>query len=75
MNNPPYQPYGGPPQQNMQQQQTPQSQPPHAGAFRPFNPAQVNAPLSGSGGTAFARSASSGPPSTGSLNMPPPQQQ
>ncbi|POM66910.1 Protein transporter Sec24 [Phytophthora palmivora] len=71
MNNPPYQPYGGaPPQQNMQQQQ--QSQPqPRAGAFRPFNPAQMNAPLSGGGGPAFARSASSGPPSTGSLNAPP----
>ncbi|ETN18388.1 hypothetical protein PPTG_04013 [Phytophthora nicotianae INRA-310] len=75
MNNPPYQPYGGPPQQNMQQQQPPQSQPPHAGAFRPFNPAQVNAPLSGSGGPAFARSATSGPPSTGSINAPPQHQQ
>ncbi|KAG7390574.1 hypothetical protein PHYPSEUDO_007514 [Phytophthora pseudosyringae] len=70
MNNPPYQPYGGPPQQNTQQQQ---QQPPRAGAFRPFNPAQANAPLSGSGGPAFARSASSGPPSTGSLHAPPPQ--
>ncbi|POM73215.1 Protein transporter Sec24, partial [Phytophthora palmivora] len=71
MNNPPYQPYGGaPPQQNMQQQQQPQAQP-RAGAFRPFNPAQMNAPLSGGGGPAFARSASSGPPSTGSLNAPP----
>ncbi|KAG6622779.1 protein transporter Sec24 [Phytophthora cinnamomi] len=73
MNNPPYQPYGGPPQQH--QQQPPQSQPPRANAFRPFNPAQVNAPLSGSGGPAFARSASSGPPSAGSLNAPPPPQQ
>ncbi|KAE9005561.1 Protein transport protein Sec24-like [Phytophthora rubi] len=73
MNNPPYQSYGGPPQQ--QQQQPPQSQPPRANAFRPFNPAQVNAPLSGSGDPAFMRSASSGPPSAGSLNAPPPQQQ
>lgn len=77
MNNPPYQPYGGPPQRNVQQQQQqpPQAQPPHAASFRPFNPAQVNAPLSGSGGPAFARNSNSGPPSVGNLNAPPPQHQ
>ncbi|RLN69823.1 hypothetical protein BBJ29_001459 [Phytophthora kernoviae] len=72
MNNPPYQPYGGqgvPPQQQQPQQQ----QQPRANAFRPFNPAQANTPFSGGGGPAFARSASSGPPSTGSLNAPPGQ--
>ncbi|CEG35429.1 protein transporter sec24 [Plasmopara halstedii] len=68
MNNPPYQPYGGPTQRNVQQQaQTRQAAPLH-----PFHSAQANAPLSGSGGLAFTRSVNSGPPSAGSLNPPPP---
>ncbi|CAI5742150.1 unnamed protein product [Peronospora destructor] len=56
MNNPPYQPYGGPPLQQTHMSRT--------NAFR-------NAPLSGSGGPAFARS---GQPSTGSMNAPHQQQ-
>ncbi|TDH73446.1 hypothetical protein CCR75_006161 [Bremia lactucae] len=64
MNNPPYQTYGGPPQQNTQQSQTP-----HTAAFRPFNPAQVNAPLSGSGGITPVRSGSSHILSAGPLHQ------
>ncbi|CAI5745955.1 unnamed protein product [Peronospora destructor] len=63
MNNPPYQPYGGPPLQQTHMSRT--------NAFHPLNLAQSNAPLSGSGGPAFARS---GQPSTGSMNAPHQQQ-
>ncbi|KAI9922902.1 hypothetical protein PsorP6_000166 [Peronosclerospora sorghi] len=56
MNNPPYQSYGGATQQN-----TPPTQQSHPNTFCPFNPAQVNAPLSGSAGP-FVRSATSSAP-------------